>query len=56
VPASVDPGCYSTVILWWEAFAQFITVAKYRSAAGDRVHPDSGRPPHHLRGALPGRR
>ena len=30
VPASVDPDAYSTVIVWCEAFDQFITAARYR--------------------------
>ena len=30
VPASVDPAGYTTVIVWCEAFGQFITAARYR--------------------------
>lgn len=30
VPESVDPARYTTVIVWCEAFSQFITAAKYR--------------------------
>lgn len=30
VPESVDPDNYNTVIVWCEAFAQFITAARYR--------------------------
>ncbi len=27
---TIDPGAFNTVIVWCEAFAQFITAAKYR--------------------------
>jgi len=30
LPASVDPAAYDTVVIWCEAFSQFITAAKYR--------------------------
>ena len=30
VPASIDPGRYSAVIVWCETFGQFITAARYR--------------------------
>ena len=30
VPPSVDPGKYDTVVIWCEAFGQFITAAGYR--------------------------
>lgn len=30
VPEGIDPARYSTVIVWCEAFSQFITAAKYR--------------------------
>ena len=30
VPSSVDPDAYSAVIIWCEAFDQFITAAPYR--------------------------
>jgi hypothetical protein len=30
VPAGIDPGKYSAVIIWCERFSQFITAAKYR--------------------------
>lgn len=30
LPATVDPEAYTTVIVWCEAFSQFITAAKYR--------------------------
>ena len=30
VPATVDPGQFTTVIVWCESFSQFITAAKYR--------------------------
>lgn len=30
VPQGVDPSRYNTVIVWCEAFGQFITAAKYR--------------------------
>lgn len=30
VPASVDVAKYNTVVVWCEAFSQFITAAKYR--------------------------
>jgi hypothetical protein len=30
VPASVDVGRYNTVVVWCEAFGQFITAARYR--------------------------
>jgi hypothetical protein len=30
VPQSVDPGSFSTVIVWCETFEQFITAARYR--------------------------
>lgn len=30
LPAGIDPGAYNTVIVWCEAFGQFITAAKYR--------------------------
>jgi hypothetical protein len=30
VPESVDPATYNTVIIWCEAFGQFITAARYR--------------------------
>ena len=31
VPADIDPANYTSVIIWCEAFAQFITSARYRS-------------------------
>lgn len=30
VPAGIDPGDYNSVIIWCEAFGQFITSARYR--------------------------
>lgn len=30
VPPTVDPAAFDTVIVWCEAFGQFITAAKYR--------------------------
>lgn len=30
VPAGVDVAAYTTVVVWCEAFSQFITAAKYR--------------------------
>lgn len=30
VPVTIDPGAFSTVIVWCESFNQFITAAKYR--------------------------
>ena len=30
VPAGIEPGKYSAVIVWCESFGQFITAAKYR--------------------------
>ena len=30
VPESIDPARYTTVIVWCEAFGQFITAARYR--------------------------
>lgn len=30
VPSGVDPGAFTTAIVWCEAFGQFITAAKYR--------------------------
>ena len=30
VPQSIDPSDYNTVIIWCEAFGQFITAAQYR--------------------------
>lgn len=30
VPASIDPGQFTTVIVWCESFSQFITAAKYQ--------------------------
>ena len=30
VPAGIDPAKYSAVVVWCEAFSQFITAAKYR--------------------------
>jgi hypothetical protein len=30
VPESIDPSRYTTVIVWCEAFGQFITAARYR--------------------------
>lgn len=30
VPANIDPGQFTTVIVWCESFSQFITAAKYR--------------------------
>lgn len=30
VPAGIDPSEYTTVIIWCEAFGQFITAARYR--------------------------
>ena len=30
LPADVDPGAYTTVIVWCESFRQFITAARYR--------------------------
>jgi len=29
-PAHIDPGKYRAVIVWCEAFSQFITAAQYR--------------------------
>ena len=31
IPANVDPAQYTTVIVWCEAFGEFITAAQYRS-------------------------
>jgi electron transfer DM13 len=30
IPQGVDPSAYNTVIIWCEAFGQFITAARYR--------------------------
>ena len=30
LPAGVDPAAYNTVVVWCEAFGQFITAARYR--------------------------
>lgn len=30
VPAGVDVNAYTTVVVWCEAFSQFISAAKYR--------------------------
>lgn len=30
VPAAIDPGAYTTVIIWCESFGQFISAARYR--------------------------
>ncbi|HEX5092789.1 MAG TPA: DM13 domain-containing protein [Burkholderiales bacterium] len=30
VPEGIDPGAYTTVIVWCESFGQFITAARYR--------------------------
>ncbi len=30
VPAGIDPGRYTTVIVWCETFGQFISAARYR--------------------------
>lgn len=30
VPATIDPGKFSTVIVWCESFGEFITAARYR--------------------------
>jgi hypothetical protein len=30
VPATIDPGQFTTVIVWCESFSQFITAAKYK--------------------------
>jgi hypothetical protein len=30
LPASIDPGAYTTVVIWCESFSQFITAAQYR--------------------------
>ena len=30
VPPNVDPGAYTTVVIWCETFSQFISAAKYR--------------------------
>jgi hypothetical protein len=30
LPESIDPAKYTTVIIWCEAFSEFITAAKYR--------------------------
>lgn len=30
VPAGIDPGQFSTVVIWCESFDQFITAAQYR--------------------------
>jgi hypothetical protein len=30
IPEGVDPSAYNTVIIWCEAFGQFITAAQYR--------------------------
>ena len=30
VPAEIDPGAYKAVIIWCEAFGQFITAARYQ--------------------------
>ena len=31
VPADVDVSQYNTVVIWCEAFSQFITAAQYKS-------------------------
>jgi Electron transfer DM13 len=30
IPAGIEPGKYTAVVVWCETFAQFITAAKYR--------------------------
>lgn len=30
IPATIDPSRYNTVIVWCEAFGQFISAARYR--------------------------
>lgn len=30
MPEEVDPARYNTVVVWCEAFSQFITAAQYR--------------------------
>ena len=30
IPEGIDPSAYNTVIIWCEAFGQFITAAQYR--------------------------
>lgn len=30
IPAGIDPAAYTTVVVWCEAFGEFITSAKYR--------------------------
>jgi hypothetical protein len=30
VPDSIDPGSYTTVVIWCETFGEFITAAQYR--------------------------
>ena len=30
VPETVDPSAYNTVVIWCEAFGQFITAARYQ--------------------------
>jgi hypothetical protein len=34
VPASVDVNAYTTVVVWCEAFSQFISAAEYRNDGG----------------------
>ena len=31
VPEGIDPGEYTTAIVWCESFSEFITAARYRS-------------------------
>lgn len=30
IPPNVDPNAYTTIVIWCEAFSQFISAAKYR--------------------------
>ena len=30
LPGGIDPAAYNTVVVWCEAFGEFITAAKYR--------------------------
>ena len=34
VPAGIDPGHYTTVVVWCESFSEFITSAEYRKPPG----------------------
>lgn len=34
VPAGIDPSSYTSVIVWCEAFGEFITAARYRERGG----------------------